>query len=265
MNGDGLNHPPCSDLSESMIVSPAMVTHLVGSGARFSCAAACPATAKTAPATSAGAASVRTIARRLSHVIASLLGGRELSNNSLRDLLQTGDLLIDLVGHGGEIRILDHRLTFLGNVAHPLVVDRKVLFPEIAGADDFQRHSVDRCLRPFACNGPEILGRRLPIDLSKVREGQMTAAFKFTRVPYGQPQPTVFTQAVAFTSPVSHGVAGDDRAAIARQGICPVTGGKLGSMGEPVKVGRGAVAVCMLLGVHRQSQSRPRLLSGQGG
>lgn len=88
----------------------------------------------------------------------------------------------------------------------------------------------------------------VPVDLSKVREGQMTAAFKFTRLPYGQPQPTVFTQTVAFASPHSPEAAGDDRAAIARQGICPVTGGKLGSMGEPVRVdlvgGRSLFVCC---------------------
>lgn len=79
----------------------------------------------------------------------------------------------------------------------------------------------------------------IPIELSRIREGQMTASFKFTRLPYGQPQPTVFTQAVALASPPSDDAAGDNRAVIAQQRLCPVTGGELGSMGEPVKVELG--------------------------
>ena len=76
-------------------------------------------------------------------------------------------------------------------------------------------------------------------NLSDVNEGDMTATFKLKNLPSERSTAT-FGQTVALSKAevqVTLAVLEQsDKADIARQRICPVTGARLGSMGSPVKV-----------------------------
>ena len=87
------------------------------------------------------------------------------------------------------------------------------------------------------------------VDLNKVKDGHMEVDVHLTALPYKQPEAT-FTQVFALSESRMRVVSGPleeaDRAAIALQKTCPVGGGALGSMGDPIKVtvGGKAVYVC---------------------
>lgn len=79
-----------------------------------------------------------------------------------------------------------------------------------------------------------------PVDLSRVKDGDLTATVKLANLPLRNHPGITFAQAVV-VSPARLQVAmaplgPGDQAGIARQRVCPVTGAALGSMGEPVKV-----------------------------
>lgn len=78
------------------------------------------------------------------------------------------------------------------------------------------------------------------VDVSRIRDGQMTVTFELTNLPHQQQAQANFTQVFALSkTPLRVAVAAlteADRAGIDRQQVCPVTRGKLGSMGTPVKV-----------------------------
>jgi hypothetical protein len=78
------------------------------------------------------------------------------------------------------------------------------------------------------------------VDLSKVRSGDMQVEFNLENLPLPNHSKVTFAQTFALSTakpqvtlaPLSE----SDRAGIARQKVCPVTGAVLGSMGDPVKV-----------------------------
>ena len=76
-------------------------------------------------------------------------------------------------------------------------------------------------------------------DLSNVKDGEMTATFKLESLP-SQRSTAMFGQPITLSKVkprVTLAVLGEgDRDGIARQQVCPVTGAKLGSMGDPIKV-----------------------------
>jgi len=76
------------------------------------------------------------------------------------------------------------------------------------------------------------------VNLSKIRDGGMRVWFKLDELPRADGQPVVFHQVFALSKPqvTAAALTGADRAGIARQRVCPVMGGALGSMGEPVKL-----------------------------
>ena len=88
------------------------------------------------------------------------------------------------------------------------------------------------------------------VDVSRVRDGDMAVTFHLASLPYQQQPQVTFTQRFALTQArpavAIAALAEPDRAAIARQRVCPVSGGVLGSMGTPVKllVGDQPVYLC---------------------
>ena len=87
-------------------------------------------------------------------------------------------------------------------------------------------------------------------DVSRVRDGDMTVTFQLTNLPDPRQPQATFTQTFALSKIAPRvtvaAVTQADRAAIARQKVCVVSGGKLGSMGAPIKVliGDRAVYLC---------------------
>ncbi|NQT38525.1 MAG: hypothetical protein HQ581_13600 [Planctomycetes bacterium] len=90
----------------------------------------------------------------------------------------------------------------------------------------------------------------LTIDLSRMKDGDMSVAFELTDLPGGQQPRATFSQTFALSkAPIQVAVVAlteADRAGIARQQVCAVSGGRLGSMGTPIKmlVGNQPVYLC---------------------
>ena len=80
----------------------------------------------------------------------------------------------------------------------------------------------------------------VPVDLSRVKDGELTATIKLENVPLPQHPTATFTQEVVLSKArlqvVLAALDQNDRARIARQRVCPVTGAELDSMGGPIKV-----------------------------
>ncbi|MHB0958838.1 MAG: hypothetical protein ACYC0X_15165 [Pirellulaceae bacterium] len=80
----------------------------------------------------------------------------------------------------------------------------------------------------------------VPADLSRVKEGELSATIKLENVPLPPQSTATFTQAVVLSKGGLQVVLAEldpsDQDRIARQRVCPVTGAELNSMGGPVKV-----------------------------
>lgn len=78
------------------------------------------------------------------------------------------------------------------------------------------------------------------VDLTHVRDGDMRVTFNLENLPLPHRPKVAFTQTFAISKAkllVTIAALGEgDRAGVARQQVCPVTGAQLGSMGDPVKV-----------------------------
>jgi YHS domain-containing protein len=79
-----------------------------------------------------------------------------------------------------------------------------------------------------------------PVDLSRVKDGELTATVKLANLPLQNRPEITFAQAIV-VSKLKPQVAlaaldQSDQAGIARQRVCPVTGAALDSMGGPIKV-----------------------------
>jgi hypothetical protein len=79
-----------------------------------------------------------------------------------------------------------------------------------------------------------------PVDLSRVKAGELTATVKLANLPLENHPGITFAQAVAVSQPKLQvtlaALDQSDQAGVARQRVCPVTGAALGSMGDPIKV-----------------------------
>ena len=86
------------------------------------------------------------------------------------------------------------------------------------------------------------------VDVSRVRDGNMTATFELANLPNAKQPKANFSQVFNLSRiPVTvTALDQSDRPHIEQQKVCPVTGGQLGSMGTPVKVmiGDQAVYLC---------------------
>lgn len=78
----------------------------------------------------------------------------------------------------------------------------------------------------------------LAVNLSRIKDGDMSVAVELANLPSRDQPRATFTQTFALSKiPVRVAALNQaDRAGIARQKVCPVMGGQLGSMGTPVKV-----------------------------
>jgi hypothetical protein len=76
------------------------------------------------------------------------------------------------------------------------------------------------------------------VDMSRVRDGEMSVTAEFSDLPNERQRRATFTQPFELSKPVVRVVAlaAADRPRIAQQKICFVTEARLGSMGTPVKV-----------------------------
>jgi hypothetical protein len=76
------------------------------------------------------------------------------------------------------------------------------------------------------------------VDVSRIRDGSMDVTFELAGLPNPQEPRAAFTQTFALSKLLVTVAMLDesDRAGIERQQVCPVTGGKLGAMGTPIKV-----------------------------
>lgn len=81
----------------------------------------------------------------------------------------------------------------------------------------------------------------IPVDVSKIRDGDMQVTFELAKLPFAQQEPQLrFTQVFALSrQPISVAIAEvteADGPAIARQRICPVMDTALGEHGDAVKL-----------------------------
>ncbi len=78
------------------------------------------------------------------------------------------------------------------------------------------------------------------VDLGNIKNGDLTANLRLAHLPWPTRPEATFAQSVVVSKAqpqvVLAALGPDDQAAIARQRVCPVTGARLGSMGEPIKV-----------------------------
>jgi len=79
-----------------------------------------------------------------------------------------------------------------------------------------------------------------PVDLSRVKDGDLTATVKLANLPLQNRPGITFAQGVVMSKAKAQvalaALDQSDQAGIARQRVCPVTGAALDSMGGPIKV-----------------------------
>lgn len=106
------------------------------------------------------------------------------------------------------------------------------------------------------------------VDVTRVSDGAMMAVFELANLPDRQQPQVSFKQTFALTKmrPAVTVVAlsATDGDAIARQRVCPITGGQLGSMGQPVKlmIGNQPLFVCCQGCIDKVRQAPEKYLPG---
>jgi hypothetical protein len=97
------------------------------------------------------------------------------------------------------------------------------------------------------------------VDVSRVRDGDMTVTFELEGLPHAPQSRARFAQTFALSRvPVTVAALEEsDRRSIEQQKVCPVSGGRLGSMGTPVKVlvGEKPLYLCCRACVAKVAQS----------
>ncbi len=109
---------------------------------------------------------------------------------------------------------------------------------QVRGNDQMYRYPLKPATATSGTGWEEFLVA--PVDVSRIRDGDMTVTFYLSNLPTQQQPQVSFAQtfALAHARPIVTVVSltESDRAGIARQRVCPVLGGQLGSMGTPVKL-----------------------------
>jgi len=107
---------------------------------------------------------------------------------------------------------------------------------QVRGNDKVFRHPLTNVTPQAGSAGQDYLAATA--DVSRIRDGDMTATFELADLPDAQQPRANFSQTFVLSKPPVTVAPLDesDRPRIARQQVCPVTGGRLGSMGTPVKV-----------------------------
>jgi len=124
------------------------------------------------------------------------------------------------------------------------VVPNPASAKDVAGEVTFQRPYDERATRVALRYVGQPAGQQdylqAPVDLGRVKVGELTATVKLANLPLQNRPGITFSQPVAMSkakpSVALAALDESDRAGIARQGVCPVTGAALDSMGGPIKV-----------------------------
>lgn len=102
----------------------------------------------------------------------------------------------------------------------------------------------------------------IPVDVSRIRDGDMQVTFELVKLPFAQQEPQVrFSQIFALSrramSVTIASVSDADRPAITRQAVCPVMGSPLGEHGDVTKmmVGNQPLYLCCEACVEKVQQN----------
>jgi len=154
--------------------------------------------------------------------------------------------------HGGQIKIAspfsfevvyqtqEIRLYVYGPNSKPLAAGdiKGAITLQVRNAAKTSQVPLQYVPRPAGSSEQDYLAAK--VDLSKIKNGDMTVSFKLDNLPDSKQSKAAFTQTFALTKvkpKVSLATVGEaDRAGIEQQKVCPVTGAKLGSMGDSIKV-----------------------------
>ena len=154
--------------------------------------------------------------------------------------------------HGGQVHATSFQRFEVVYLPHETRVylygaDRQPLSPrgadgqiamQVRGNDQVYRYPLKPTAATSGAGWEEFL--LAPVDVRQIRDGDMAVTFHLTMLPSEQERHVSFTQTFALTQSRPNvavvALAESDRAAIARQSVCPVSGGQLGSMGTPVKL-----------------------------
>ncbi len=107
---------------------------------------------------------------------------------------------------------------------------------QVRGNDKVSHHPLTHVTPRTGSTGQDYLAAK--VDVSRIRNGDMIATFGLENLPNAQQPRANFSQVFALSrilvtvAPLEQ----SDRPRIERQEVCPVSGGRLGSMGAPVKV-----------------------------
>ncbi len=154
--------------------------------------------------------------------------------------------------HGGQVHVTNFQYFEVVYFPHETRVylygaDRRPLSPrraegqmtmQVRGNDHVYRYPLKPAAATSGTRWEEFLV--VPVDVSQIRDGDMRVTFYLSNLPAEQQPRVSFTQTFALTRPrpsvIVAALTESDREGIARQRVCPVLGGQLGSMGTPVKL-----------------------------
>ncbi|MHB1033410.1 MAG: hypothetical protein ACYC35_03365 [Pirellulales bacterium] len=109
---------------------------------------------------------------------------------------------------------------------------------EVRGNPQVFRYPLRYVAPPVGSRAQDYLAT--PVDLTQIRDGDMRVTLNLENLPLPHRPSVSFTQTFALSKATPQvtlaALDESDRAGIARQRVCPVTGGELGGMGDPIKV-----------------------------
>lgn len=148
-------------------------------------------------------------------------------------MTMTGPYWFEVVYRPRETRV------YLQDMKHQPLSARGVqgqLALKVRGYEKVYRYPLKYIAPPPGSKNPDYLA--VAVNVSRIKDGDMTVTFDLANLPHPQQPHTTFTQTFALSKlPVRVASLDDsDPPRIARQKVCPVMGGKLGSMGTPIKV-----------------------------
>lgn len=150
-------------------------------------------------------------------------------------LTRTARHTAEVVYHPRETRVYLYGMT-----GDPVAVKgiQGEMAMQVRGSDEVLRVPLKEAAQPAGSKGQGYL--TAAVDVSRIRDGDMTVTMELTGLADEREPKVHFNQTFAlFKARAKVAVAAltqADRAGIGRQQVCPVTGGRLGGMGTPVKV-----------------------------
>ncbi len=108
----------------------------------------------------------------------------------------------------------------------------------VRGNDQVYRYGLKYVAPPAGAATQDYLA--VAVDVSRIRDGDMTVTVELTNLPSGQQPQASFSQTFALSKPpvqvTMAALTAADQPGIARQQVCPVMGTRLGGHGTPIKV-----------------------------